>query len=49
MSESVSIGCFDGDGAVVGRPFPATDLPPFTVVAAAALPEGVLPDGVAFA
>ena len=39
---SVSI-CFGGDGAVAGRPFPGTTLPPFTVVAL--LPGGVLPDG----
>jgi hypothetical protein len=43
VSESVSVGCFGGDGAVDGRPFPETAFPPFTVVAAA-LPGGVLPD-----
>jgi len=35
-----------GDGAVVGRPFPGTGRPPFTV--AAAFPGGVLPVGGTF-
>ena len=37
--------CLGGDGAVVGRPLPATARPPFTVVGATPLLGGVLPDG----
>lgn len=48
VSDVVSTCCFGGDGAVAGRPFPATGRPPLTVdeapLAAEALLGGVLPD-----